>query len=120
MKEFTGLYEGDYLFSVKLLTEEDDEPVMTSFSFRVLPPWYRTWWSLMLYVAASCLMLYAVYVRVVASRKRLLLQKELELYRQKQAFEEVSDLKDKKIDSLKEANLQAELQHKSEESSALH
>ncbi len=60
-------------------------------------------------------MLYAVYVRVVASRKRLLLQKELELYRQKQAFEEVSDLKDKKIDSLKEANLQAELQHKSEE-----
>ena len=115
MKEFTGLYEGDYLFSVKLLTEEDDEPVMTSFSFRVLPPWYRTWWSLMLYVAASCLMLYAVYVRVVASRKRLLLQKELELYRQKQAFEEVSDLKDKKIESLKEANLQAELQHKSEE-----
>lgn len=115
MKEFTGLYEGDYLFSVKLLTEEDDEPVMTSFSFRVLPPWYRTWWSLMLYVVVSCLMLYAVYVRVVASRKRLLLQKELELYRQKQAFEEASDLKDKKIDSLKEANLQAELQHKSEE-----
>lgn len=115
MKEFTGLPEGDYLFSVKLLTDMDKEPVMTTFAFKVLPPWYRTWWSMLLYVVAACLGLYVVYGRVVAGKKRLLQQKELELYRQKQAFEETNDLKDKKIDSLKEANLQAELQHKSEE-----
>lgn len=117
MKEFTGLHEGDYVFSVKLLTADgkNDEPVMTSFAFKVLPPWYRTWWSMMLYIVASCLVLYAVYARMIAGKKRLLLQKELELYRQRQAFEEASDLKDKKIDSLKEANLQAELRHKSEE-----
>ena len=106
MKEFTGLPEGDYLFSVKLLTDMDKEPVMTTFAFKVLPPWYRTWWSMLLYVVAACLGLYVVYGRVVAGKKRLLQQKELE---------ETNDLKDKKIDSLKEANLQAELQHKSEE-----
>lgn len=41
--------------------------------------------------------------------------KELELYRQKQEFKKESELKDQKIDSLKEENLQAELSHKSEE-----
>ena len=66
MKEFTGLPEGDYLFSVKLLTDMDKEPVMATFAFKVLPPWYRTWWSMLLYVVAACLGLYVVYGRVVA------------------------------------------------------
>ena len=47
--------------------------------------------------------------------QHLLMQKELELYRQKQEFKKESELKDQKIDSLKEENLQAELSHKSEE-----
>lgn len=114
-KEFTGLHEGKYIFSVKLFTDKDTAPIVTSFAFEVLPPWYRTWWSYLAYSIALVLLLYYMYYRIAASRKHLLMQKELELYRQKQAFEEVSDLKDKKIDSLKEANLQAELQHKSEE-----
>lgn len=96
VKEFTGLHEGQYVFSVKLMTEKDQEPVMTSFAFEILPPWYRTWWSLMIYVAAACLVLFYVYCRIVAGRKRLLMQKELELYRQKQEFQKESDLKDKK------------------------
>lgn len=45
IKEFTGLHEGKYVFSVKLMTDKDQELVMTSFSFEILPPWYRTWWS---------------------------------------------------------------------------
>lgn len=115
IKEFTGLHEGKYIFSVKLMTDKDQEPVMTSFAFEILPPWYRTWWSRMIYVVAACLILFYIYRRIVAARKRLLLQKELELYRQKQEFKKESELKDQKIDSLKEENLQAELRHKSEE-----
>lgn len=114
-KEFTGLPEGKYIFSVKLLTDKDDEPVITSFAFEVLPPWYRTWWSFLIYAAAAALLLFYVYCRIIAARKRLLMQKELELYRQKQEFKKESDLKDQKIDSLKEENLQSELRHKSEE-----
>lgn len=115
IKEFTGLHEGKYIFSVKLMTDKDQEPVMTSFVFEILPPWYRTWWSMMIYVATACLILFYIYRRIIAARKRLLLQKELELYRQKQEFKKESELKDQKIDSLKEENLQAELRHKSEE-----
>lgn len=115
VKEFTGLHEGRYVFSVKLMTDKGQDPVMTSFAFEVLPPWYRTWWSMMIYVAIGCLLLYYIYRRIVAGRKQLLMQKELELYRQKQEFKKESALKDRKIDSLKEENLQAELRHKSEE-----
>ncbi|WP_291529699.1 transcriptional regulator [Bacteroides sp. UBA939] len=115
MKEFTGLHEGKYLFSVKLMTDSGQEPVMTSFAFEVLPPWYRTWWSLMIYMAAACLMVFYVYRRIEVNRKRLLMQKELEIYRQKQEFMKESDLKDQTIVSLKEENLQAELRHRSEE-----
>ena len=115
IKEFTGLHEGKYIFSVKLMTDKDQEPVMTSFAFEILPPWYRTWWSMMIYVVVACLFLFYIYRRINIARKRLLLQKELELYRQQQEFKKVSELKDQKIDSLQEEKLQAELRHKSEE-----
>lgn len=115
VKEFTGLHEGKYTFSVKLLTEKEQEQVMTSFQFEVLPPWYRTLWSMIIYVVAACLLIYCMYSRIAAGKKRLLMQKELELYRQKQQFLKESDIKDQKIDSLKEENLQSELRHKSEE-----
>ena len=115
VKEFTGLHEGKYVFSVKLLADGDQEPAETSFAFEILPPWYRTWWSYLVYSAVAVLLFYYMYYRISESRKRLLMQKELELYRQEQKFQKESDLKDKKIDILKEENLQAELRHKSEE-----
>ncbi|WP_300910716.1 transcriptional regulator [uncultured Bacteroides sp.] len=115
IKEFTGLHEGKYVFSVKLLTDGDQEPIETSFAFEILPPWYRTWWSYLAYSMLVLLMFFYMYYRIQESRKKLLMQKELELYRQEQKFREESELKDKKIDILKEENLQAELRHKSEE-----
>lgn len=115
VKEFTGLHEGKYVFSVKLLTDKDQEPVITAFAFEIMPPWYRTWWSYLVYVILLGGLLYYIYYRIADSRKRLMMQKELELYRQKQEFKKESALKDQKIDILKEEKLQAELRHKSEE-----
>ncbi|WP_300703039.1 transcriptional regulator [Bacteroides sp.] len=115
VKEFTGLREGKYVFSVKLLADNERQPVITSFSFEVLPPWYRTWWSYLVYVATACLLIYYIYYRVAAARKRLLMQQELELYHREQEFKQERDLQDQKIDSLQAENLQAELRHKSAE-----
>lgn len=113
-KEYAALPEGKYTFYVRTSIEQK-ESVTTSFSFEVLPPWYRTWWSYLLYACLIILMLFYVYHRLVAGRKRLLMQKEFELYRQKQEFKKESDLKDQKINSLKEEKLQSELRYKSEE-----
>lgn len=114
MKEYTTLPEGKYTFYVRTSINQE-EPITASFSFEILPPWYRTWWSYLLYVILIILVLVYTYRRIAAGRKRLVMQKELELYRQKQEFKKESELKDQKIDSLKEENLQSELRYKSEE-----
>ena len=88
---------------------------MASFRFEVLPPWYRTWWSLALYGLVAILLLLYAYSRQVKARKRAEQRQKQELHRQEQAFRRESELKDEEIDSLKAENLQAELRHKSEE-----
>lgn len=114
MKEYTTLPEGKYTFYVRTSINQG-EPITASFSFEILPPWYRTWWSYLLYAILVILVVVYTYRRIAAGRKRLVMQKELELYRQKQEFKKESELKDQKIDSLKEENLQSELRYKSEE-----
>lgn len=104
-KEFTGLREGKYLFNVRLQTEAGEAPVVTALAFEVLPPWYRTWWSYLMYVAIFCLFVYYICYRIADSRKRLVMQKELELLQQQQEFKKESSLKDRKIVSLQEENL---------------
>lgn len=114
-KEFTGLGEGHYVFSVRLKNDGGGQPAMASFRFEVLPPWYRTWWSLALYGLVAILLLLYAYSRQVKARKRAEQRQKQELHRQEQAFRRESELKDEEIDSLKAENLQAELRHKSEE-----
>lgn len=114
-KEFTGLREGKYTFSVRLMTAKADDFPMTSFSFEILPPWYRTWWSYLGYIWVVALLLYYIRRRVVRGRKLLLMQKELEIYHQQQEFKKESELKDQRIGLLEAENLQSELKYKSEE-----
>ncbi|MCP5026898.1 MAG: hypothetical protein GY929_11505, partial [Actinomycetia bacterium] len=61
-KDYTNLWEGRYVFRVQaidvygLVSRED------SFAFRILPPWYRTWWSYLVYgLALAAVVL--VYIR---------------------------------------------------------
>lgn len=114
-KEYTALHEGEYIFDVKIITDKKDEPILTSFNFKILPPWHRTWWAYIAYLLMFSICSFYAYYWIMQSRKRLLRQKEHELELQKQIFEKESTLKDLKIDSLKEENLKVELRHKSEE-----
>lgn len=41
-KEYTNLSEGDYSFKVKAINYFGQESTVGSYSFQVLPPWYRT------------------------------------------------------------------------------
>ena len=100
---------------MKIITDKAQEPIETFFSFEILPPWYRMWWAYCIYGVLVILFLYYIYYRIVQSRKNLIRQKELELISQKQEFRKESELKDRKIVSLEEENLQSELRHKSEE-----
>lgn len=115
VKEFTNLREGKYTFRVRLQTDFAEEPASTSFQFEILPPWYRTGWSYMGYTCLVACGIYYMYRRFVRSKKLLLMQKELELYHQQQAFDEERAEANRQIHLLEEEKLQTELRHQSEE-----
>ncbi|MBS1505451.1 MAG: GHKL domain-containing protein [Bacteroidetes bacterium] len=48
-KEYTNVYEGKYEFQVKAKNIYGVESTVATYSFTVLPPWYRTWWAYTLF-----------------------------------------------------------------------
>lgn len=44
-KEYSHLPEGKYVLKIKARDVLGEEIVSDSYSFEVLPPWYRTWWA---------------------------------------------------------------------------
>lgn len=114
-KDFTHLSEGRYTFEVRAITNSSLEPVMTSLSFVILPPWYRSIWAYIAYAILFMLFLYSIRKRVQESRKLLILQKEQEILQKELEFKRENEIKDQKIDLLKEENLKSELKHKTAE-----
>jgi serine phosphatase RsbU (regulator of sigma subunit) len=52
IKEYSSLPNGKYTFRVKARNIFDNESTIAEFKFRILPPWYRTWWAYILYIIA--------------------------------------------------------------------
>lgn len=71
-KDYTNLPEGDYIFKVRGRDLHRQESEVSQFLFRVLPPWYRSWWAYLLYV----LLIGAAIFAIVKIRVR-----QLETYR---------------------------------------
>ncbi|HAS41333.1 MAG TPA: hypothetical protein DCS93_12680, partial [Microscillaceae bacterium] len=57
---FTNLPEGKYTLKVKAKNIYDKESLVSSFSFVILPPWYRTWWAYTLYVIGSIALIFLI------------------------------------------------------------
>ncbi|MFB6258489.1 MAG: triple tyrosine motif-containing protein [Flavobacteriales bacterium] len=72
-KEYTNLPEGRYTFKVKAENVYGDTSSIASYRFRILPPWYRTWWAYGGYGAAG---LTFVWLLVRLNGRRLRVQKE--------------------------------------------
>lgn len=52
-KEYTNLPEGTYTFQVKAKNVYGRESKVATYSFTILPPWYRTWWAYTLYILGA-------------------------------------------------------------------
>jgi len=50
-KDYTNLFEGSYRFKVHVRDPHGIESADVVFPFRVLPPFYRTWWAYLTYVS---------------------------------------------------------------------
>ncbi|MEN2413138.1 triple tyrosine motif-containing protein [Flavobacterium mesophilum] len=91
-KEYTNLPENKYVFHVRAKNIYDVVSEEAVFSFEILPPWYRTTWAYILYLALFVILIYIIiqYQKRVAERERqqLILSQEKELLRNKAELNE--------------------------------
>ena len=121
-KEYTNLPAGKYTFEVKVRNNLGNESPVSSYSFRILPPWYLTNWAKALYLLLLCTLVYKLYKW---QRKKFIAQQEkFEVEQKKITY--VHELEISKSESelvtLRNENLEAEIHFKNSEiaSSAMH
>ena len=95
-KEYTNLYEGKYVFRVRAKNIYGTLSKEISFSFRILPPIYRTWFAYFFYVILFVSFVLSIYfwrVEAFAQEKhklsKLLNERTRELAEQKERAEEL-------------------------------
>ena len=59
-KSYTNLYEGTYTFHIKSKNIYGTEGIEDTFSFTVLPPWYRTFWAYLGYAILGIALIYLI------------------------------------------------------------
>jgi serine phosphatase RsbU (regulator of sigma subunit) len=67
---FGNIREGNYVFKLKAKNTHGIWSAPINYSFKVLPPWYRTWLAYTIYLASVSLLLYIVYRWRTASLRR--------------------------------------------------
>jgi len=75
---FGNIYEGTYTFKLRACNADNiwSEPV--TYTFRVLPPWYRNWWMYLVYLG-----LLVLIVRLYILRRDIFHKNEKEILEQK-------------------------------------
>ena len=72
---FGNIYEGTYTFSVKALNPDGVWSVPLSYTFKVLPPWWRKWWMYLFYILTflAALRVFSKYRerRIVEEKEKL-------------------------------------------------
>jgi serine phosphatase RsbU (regulator of sigma subunit) len=72
-KEFTNLWEGKYTFQVKAKNLYGLESNVATYSFEILPPWYRTIYAFILYLI---ILVCFIYVILKIYARKLIIEKE--------------------------------------------
>ena len=70
-RDYTKIAEGDYRFRLRARNVDGDVSEAAPLAFTILPPWYRTWWAFLLYIAVLLLVMVVVMqLRTKALRQR--------------------------------------------------
>tara|TARA_Y100001980_G_C14556878_1_gene352188 strand:- start:46260 stop:49184 length:2925 start_codon:yes stop_codon:yes gene_type:complete len=118
-KEYTNLYEGDYIFSVRAKNAfgQISEPAI--FKFSVFPPWYRTRMAFFLYflsvVSIFGIVLFTQNKRHKRAQKAMTIQQKRELIRKDNEIVDLSKKSKEEITRLRNEKLRAEIDHKNRE-----
>lgn len=117
-KEYSNLPHGNYTFEVRT-TFPDGTMSADSLPFSILPPWYFTVWAYGCYAVLVVLTLWAAYRwerrRVSREKQQALVEKDRQMHRMEQEYEEEKARQEKQIMLLEKEKLEHDLQHKSQE-----
>jgi signal transduction histidine kinase/DNA-binding response OmpR family regulator len=106
-KDYTNLDSGSYTFRVRAKNVYGTTGSEGIFRFKVLPPWYKTWWAFMLYAIAAVLMVFLVVKwrswklirekqqleQIILARTKEIKNKNLQLLEQSKKLEELDKIK---------------------------
>jgi DNA-binding CsgD family transcriptional regulator len=117
-KEYGNLHEGTYTFEVEAILPDATLPSKT-FTFTVLPPWYRSIYAIGVYLMLLIISAYLLYLwdnrRIINKRKADMEQKEKEMKLKEKEFQEQQLNKEQEIITLQNEKLEQELKFKSQE-----
>lgn len=117
-KEYSNLREGDYTFEVKAVFP-NGATATDRFSFRILPPWYRTVAAYVCYFILFLMAMWCLYrwddLRVKRKKQQAVVEKDKELQELEKEYEEENARKERQIVELEKEKLEYELKHKSQE-----
>ncbi len=121
-KEYTNLPAGKFIFKVKVRNNLGNESAISEYSFKILPPWYKSNWVILLYILFICGGVFYFYrlqgkkfklqqVKFKEKQEKLLYIHELELAKTQN-----------KLVALRNEKLESEINFKNSElaSSAMH
>lgn len=104
---FTNIHEGKYVFKVKATNIYGTESGITTFSFIVLPPWYRTIWAYIGYIILFIAFVWGAISVSTRSLKRIIQERTAEIVQQKEEIEMQKTIVEEKnkdiLDSIKYA-----------------
>ncbi|MFZ6819901.1 diguanylate cyclase [Undibacterium sp. Ji22W] len=59
-KEYTNIPEGQYRFKVRAKNIYGVQTPEAIYAFQILPPWYRSWWAYMLWIALAAFLIWCI------------------------------------------------------------
>lgn len=122
-KDYTNIPPGDYSFRIKCRNNLENESPVASYTFTILPPWYRTWWAYILY---ACLFITSLYLFYKWQQQKYKRRQQIQLEQQQRKYEEEQKQlqlehqlriqeNEKQIIQLKNEKLQSEVEYKNTE-----
>lgn len=121
--EFSNLWEGEYTFKVRAKNIYDEQSEEGTYTFTILPPWYRSTIAYCIYLILLLLSIGFAYryikTRFIKQKERLNQQREKELLLQEQKHLTEKLLTEKELIALRNEKLEAEVVLKNNELASL-
>ncbi len=118
-KEYTYLREGKYTFQVRSKNANNQQSQIEEFSFKILPPWYRSPFAYAIYVILGIAILIGLIVTLdkrYEKEKKKLDQKRLEELNEKEMqLDSITKKSESEIERLKNEKLHSEIDYMNSE-----